>query len=397
MNAEIVSIGTELLLGEITDTNATWIARQLRDNGINMYYITAIGDNQERITKALRLGLERSDLIITTGGLGPTRDDVTRESVAAATDRELVFHQELLDIIAERFSKFGVQMTENNRQQAYVPADAVIFENPVGTAPCYMVESEKGMIISLPGVPREMKYMMEHRVLPFLREKMGMPAIIKARILHTAGIGESMLDDKIGEFMDQANPTVGLAAHSGQTDIRITARADTEADANALIAITEASIRERVEHFIYGVDGAKMDEALTRFLSDNNIQLVICEAGTSGQLSERLRAVSGAEDAVKAMVQYPDVDALQATMDIPGDSLRDIALECIEKLTAEQGASVGMSVLHRDGYAGLAIKTPGKVHNRELNLGTGTEAVNWAFQWGMGYIWSYLRMEETSS
>ncbi|NJL93145.1 MAG: CinA family nicotinamide mononucleotide deamidase-related protein, partial [Anaerolineae bacterium] len=262
INAEIISIGTEILLGEITDTNATRLARALRDVGVNLYFVTAVGDNLERITATLRHGLARSDLLITTGGLGPTKDDVTRQAVAAATGRELVFHQSLLDQIAARFQHFGVPMSDNNRQQALIPAGAQIIENPVGTAPCYILETDAGTIISLPGVPREMLYLLEHRVLPYLRQRMGLPAIIKARLLRVTGMGESTLDEHISAFMDQANPTVGLAAHSGQIDIRITARAADVAAADALIAETEAGIRALVGPYIFGTDQAMLDEAV---------------------------------------------------------------------------------------------------------------------------------------
>jgi nicotinamide-nucleotide amidase len=391
MNAEILSIGTEILLGEITDTNATWIARQLRDIGVNVFYVTAIGDNEGRITEALRHSLSRSDLIITTGGLGPTVDDVTRQSVAAATDRELVFHQDLLDHIAARFERFGVTMTNNNRQQAYVPADAIIIENPVGTAPCYIVESESGVVISLPGVPREMKYLMEHSVLPYLREKMGLPRIIKALILRTAGIGESSLDDQIGQFMTQSNPSVGLAAHSGQTDIRITARADNEADADALIAETEGKIRALVDRHIFGTDSDSLDAVVTRYLTENNLHLAVCEAGTNGSLGAQLQRVEDSEGALTLTESYPSVADLRQQHGMMDASLRDLAAHSAQAIIETGNAKVGMAVLHENGRAGLAIRTPHKDHSRELELGSDSEAVEWAFNWGLGYIWRYLK------
>ncbi|KAB2859734.1 MAG: CinA family nicotinamide mononucleotide deamidase-related protein, partial [Anaerolineae bacterium] len=252
MNAEIIAIGTELLLGEITDTNSTHIARTLRDIGVNLFYVTSVGDNLPRITQSIKLGLSRSDLVITTGGLGPTVDDMTRQAVADATGRPLEFRQDLLDQIAERFRRFGSRMSENNRQQAHIPAGAIPIENPVGTAPCYIVEDEQGIIISLPGVPSEMKFLLSQRVIPYLQEKMGQKGIIKALVLKTAGIGESLIDEKIADLMTYANPTVGLAAHTGQTDIRITARADTEAEADEMITKIEHIVRQRLGDFIYG-------------------------------------------------------------------------------------------------------------------------------------------------
>src|SRR5215475_450162 len=158
VNAEIIAIGTEILLGEITDTNSVHIARVLRDLGINLYFMTSVGDNEQRIADSIRIALSRADVVITCGGLGPTIDDMTRQGVAIATERDLVFHQDLLDKIAERFASFRAKMTENNQRQAYLPANATVIENPVGTAPSFIVEHHESVVISVPGVPREMKY-----------------------------------------------------------------------------------------------------------------------------------------------------------------------------------------------------------------------------------------------
>ena len=234
INAEIIAIGTEILLGEITDTNSVYIARLLRDIGLNLYYMTSVGDNEQRISDTIRIALSRAQVVITCGGLGPTIDDMTRQGVATATNRDLVFHQNLLDKIAERFTTFRAQMTDNNRRQAFLPAGAIVIDNPVGTAPSYIVEHEGKIIISLPGVPREMKFLMTESVTPYLREHFNLGnGTIKARVLRTAGIGESLLDSQIGNELLQANnPTVGLAAHTGQVDIRITAKADSETQAD---------------------------------------------------------------------------------------------------------------------------------------------------------------------
>ncbi len=228
LNAEVIAIGTEILLGDLTDTNSVFIARTLRDLGIDLFFMTSVGDNEKRIGDAIGIALSRAQIVITCGGLGPTIDDMTRQAVAAATGRGLTFHQELLDQIAERFKGFRSPMTENNRRQAYVPDNAVVIENPVGTAPCFAVEYGDQVVISLPGVPREMKYLLIEKVVPYLREHYGITGkIIKAKILKVAGIGESALDELIGkELLEAANPTVGLAAHSGQIDVRITAKAE---------------------------------------------------------------------------------------------------------------------------------------------------------------------------
>ncbi len=290
MNVEIVSIGTEILLGEIVDTNSASLARQLRDIGANIYFMTTVGDNRARIADALRTALGRADVVITTGGLGPTVDDVTRQGVADATNRKLEFRPELLAEIAERFRLFGSKMSDNNRVQAYIPAGSIPVYNRLGTAPCFIVEAAAGTIISLPGVPREMRDILAATVIPYLRERMGGKGIIKARVLRTAGIGESSLDSQIGDLMTASNPTVGLAAHTGQTDIRITARADSEAEADTLIAEAEAAIRERVGEHIYGVGEEKLETVFARQLNERGFSLAVSYTGPPGRtIIERLR------------------------------------------------------------------------------------------------------------
>ncbi len=230
MHAEIIATGSELLLGEVVDTNSTYIARQLRDIGLNLYFKTVVGDNEARMVEALSIALNRSDVIITTGGLGPTVDDVTRPAVARAVDRALVFRADLLDQIQARFRAYGVPMGENNRRQAYVPDGATPIENPVGTAPAFSVEHNGHIIISLPGVPREMEYLIEHAVLPYLKDKLALTDVIVIRTLHTVGQGESRIDEAIGDLETAANPTVGLSAKAGQVDIRIAAKATTRTE-----------------------------------------------------------------------------------------------------------------------------------------------------------------------
>ena len=226
MIAEIVTIGTELLLGEIVDTNSAHIAQQLTAIGVDHFFSTTVGDNLERIMSALRLALSRADVVITTGGLGRTVDDVTREAVGAVAWRELEFQPRLLEQIEGFFQRRGATMSPNNRRQAYVPAGAVIIENPVGTAPAFAVELDQKAIVSLPGVPHEMAYLLREVVLPYLSQRMGEHAVILVRQVHSVCIGESMVDQQITDLMHQRNPSVGTRAHPGQTDICITAKAD---------------------------------------------------------------------------------------------------------------------------------------------------------------------------
>jgi nicotinamide-nucleotide amidase len=291
MQAEIVIIGTEILLGEIIDTNAALLARMLRDAGIDLFYKTTVGDNEQRIVEVLDRALERCDVVVTSGGLGPTADDVTRQAVARATGRTLVYSAELEEQIAARFRGFGRTMTDNNRQQAWLPEGALPLPNPVGTAPCFLSEDVKGrgFVVSLPGVPRELEYMMTHAVLPLLVERAGGRKALKVRVLRTCAVGESNVDRVIRHLELMANPTVGLSAHAGQTDVRITAKADTEAEALALIAPVEAEIRKALGVAVYGVGDQSVADAVGRLLSDKGVALGVLDTVTDGLLAVELQ------------------------------------------------------------------------------------------------------------
>jgi nicotinamide-nucleotide amidase len=314
MHAELVMIGTELLLGEIVDTNANRLAIALRDIGLDLYYKTTVGDNETRITEILNRALDRSDVVITSGGIGPTVDDLTRQAVANATGRKLVYSDELEAQIAERFRRFGREMAENNKRQAYIPEEATPLSNPVGTAPCFLSEDRRGrgFVISLPGVPRELEYMMEHTVIPLLVARMGGPKVTKVRVLRTCAVGESNVDRAIGDLMTSANPTVGLAAHVGQTDVRIAAKADTEAEADALIAPMEAKLRERLGVAIYGVARETLPDVVGRLLTDRDLKLGVVDTLTNGQLAREL-IEAGYGDLIKSASSPADLaEALEA-------------------------------------------------------------------------------------
>ncbi len=290
-SAEIITIGTEILLGEIIDTNSSYLARQLRDNGVDVYRTTSIGDNVERIATAVREALQRADIVITTGGLGPTVDDPTREAVARAFGVETKYHEALWEQVCERFARFGRIPTENNQRQAYLPAGATPIENPVGTAPAFLVETggegRNSVLIALPGVPREMEHLLAHEALPRLRKRYNLSGVLKVRILHTAGVGESQIDARIGDLETLTNPTVGLAAHSGQVDVRITAKAETHGKATALIQKTEDEIRQRLGRWVYGADEETLEGLTLRMLAEKGWRLVVVEAGLEGKLVRR--------------------------------------------------------------------------------------------------------------
>ncbi len=286
--AEIITIGTELLLGEIVDANTPAIARALRGLGIDLYRTTTIGDNTNRIAEAVRQAVQRADIVITTGGLGPTVDDPTREALARATGVENEFRPELWEQVTARLSRFGRRPGENQKRQAYIPCGAIPIENPVGTAPAFIIESEQNAIIALPGVPREMETLLHEAVIPYLQKRYNLHEIIKVRLLHTSGVGESLIDEKIGDFERLANPTVGLAAHAGIVDVRIAAKAGSVGKADAMIAKVETQIRKHLGEAIFGADEDTLEGKALDALLHFGWNLVVVESGLDGALMQRL-------------------------------------------------------------------------------------------------------------
>ena len=286
--AELIAIGTELLLGEIQDTNTRYLARQLRDLGVDLYRSTTIGDNEERIAGAILEALQRSQIVITTGGLGPTVDDPTRNAVARALGVQSVFRPDLWEQIQARFQRFGRVASGNNQRQAYIPDGAIPVENPVGTAPSFICEVGAGCIACLPGVPREMEYLFLNAITPYLVKRYNLTGIIKARVLHVGGTGESVVDDLIGDLELLTNPTVGLLAHPGQVDIRITAKADSAAEADEKIAVIETEIRKRLGDSIFGADGDTLEAHARTVLESRQWKIAAFECNLNGELKGRL-------------------------------------------------------------------------------------------------------------
>lgn len=288
MRAEILTIGTELLLGEIVDTNTADLARAFRSIGADLFRTTTVGDNVERIAEAVRESMARSDVLLTTGGLGPTVDDPTREGIALALDVPLEFKPELWEQIQERFARFRRRPTENNRRQAHLPQGATAFENTVGTAPGFWAESGGHVVIALPGVPAEMRHLLEGDVLPFLRARFALEEVIEVRVLRTAGAGESWLDQRIADLERLSNPTVGVSAHPGRVDIRITAKGKGRGEAQELILPLEVELRRRLGEAVYGADGETLEHAVGEQLERHRWGLVVLEGGTDGALAAAL-------------------------------------------------------------------------------------------------------------
>ena len=385
MKAEIISIGTELLLGAIVDTNAVHISRQLAEIGIDLYHRVTVGDNEERIARCIEEALGRVDVVLCTGGLGPTVDDITRQAVARATDRELVLDEQMLGWIEERFRGWGHPMSENNRRQALMPQDAIAIENPVGTAPIFIVQDERGDVIVLPGVPHEMEYLMEHEVIPYLKRKLGRRELIKARVLRTVGIGESQVDVRIGDLMESANPTVGLAAHPGQTDVRIVAKATSEGEADRLIADMERQVRERLGEVIYGVGEETVAEVVARMLAERELTLGTVECGVDGIISRQIFDEPDGPTVLGNSLIVDRVEEAIGLLDLPRPQFRragDFSAKVARAAAREGRAFLGVDLCLAVWVPASIADDPRERQPMHIALDTGQKVISQAFQYG---------------
>jgi nicotinamide-nucleotide amidase len=290
MKAEVIAIGSELLLGQIVDTNTSYIAKRLAENGIELVQATTVGDDLHRMIEVIKEAIGRYPIVITTGGIGPTEDDLTREAIAEVFQRPLVFQLYLMEQIEAIFKRRGFRMSENNRKQAYIPEGAIPIENPKGTAPGFIVESNNGAIISIPGVPLEMEYLMENTVIPYLRKKFHIEhQIIRYKVLRACGLGESAIGLQIKDLMKESkNPSVGTLASIGDIKIRITAKADTPEEASTLIQKMEQEIRNRLGILIYGVDNDTLHGNVAKELERLSLTLSVVETYTGGIILQKL-------------------------------------------------------------------------------------------------------------
>jgi nicotinamide-nucleotide amidase len=375
MEAEIITIGTELLLGEIVDTNTRYIARSLREIGLDLYRTSTVGDNINRIAEEVRASMQRADAVITTGGLGPTIDDPTREGIAAAVGVETVFVPELWQQIEERFSGFGSVPTENNRRQAYIPAGAIPIENPVGTAPGFIVETDHSVVISLPGVPAEMQHLLVNNVIPYLKQRLGLQSIIKSRIVRTVGIGESMLDQLIEDLEKLHNPTVGLSAHPGRVDIRITAKAKTDQEADRMISSVEATLEDRIGSAIYGKDDQTLESVVVDLLKDKGFRLALLEAGTDGALAASLAEFPEIIASGQILSEADSEEALSAALIVDMGNAPAQAGLLLAMQPSREGSTVTIQVLLPDNE-----HTEHKSYEAHF-VNMKTRAVSYALHW----------------
>jgi len=294
MIVEIVSTGTELLLGQIVNTNAPYLARKLNEIGFDAVYQTTVGDNRTRMSNVLAIALERADIVITSGGLGPTQGDITKEVSAELLGRELQLHEESLEHIRSFFARRRLTMTQNNIRQAMIHEGAIVVTNHRGTAPGVIIEHEGKTIIHLPGPPIELEYMFEQAIIPFLANRFGVQGVIISKVLRTIGLGESTMEERIRDYiLAQNNPTIALLARSGEIHVRMTAKSYSEVAAKMLIDELELKIRERIEDHIFGIDEQSLEQIVGEMLATRKLSISLAESCTGGAVTARLTDVPG--------------------------------------------------------------------------------------------------------
>lgn len=295
LSAEIIAVGTEILLGEITNTDAVTVAQALSELGINAYYQTVVGDNPERLLECILTAKERSDIIITTGGLGPTFDDLTKQVAADAFGKKLVLSDEALKKIERYFTKLGRKMTENNARQAYLPEGCTVFENDWGTAPGCAIEDGGKILIMLPGPPRECIPMVKYRMVPYLKKLSD--AHLVSHGIHIYGMGESEVESKISSFAEEmTNPTLAPYAKDGEVLLRVTGKAQTEEEADAITRPVIERVEKILGDVVYGVDVPSLHAAAFELLREKKLTLATAESCTGGLCAKLITDISGASE-----------------------------------------------------------------------------------------------------
>jgi nicotinamide-nucleotide amidase len=386
LRAEIISVGTELLLGEIIDTNAAFLSQELAALGIELYHRTTVGDNEQRLKQALIEALARADLVVTSGGLGPTADDLTKETVAAVLGLPLVLDRPSLLWIKEYFARMNKEMTVNNQKQAMIPAGGEALPNANGTAPGVLICKGEKVVVCLPGPPRELIPMFRSYVLPYLRTKSR--GVIHSRVLRLCGVGESELVEEIADLLtDQTNPTLAPLASEGELRLRITARAQSEREAEALIGELEAKLRARLGHWIYGTDDDTLEAVVVKLLRTRGETLAVAESCTGGLLANRITDVPGASAVLeRGLVTYSN-RAKEELLQVPaavivahGAVSGEVARYMAEGVRMSAGTDWGIGITGIAGPGGGSREKPvGLVYYALVGPGVNlVQKVHWS-------------------
>lgn len=419
-SVEIVTIGTEILLGQLIDTNSSHIARTLADGGIDVFAKHSVGDNTARLAAMLEGALERADGAITTGGLGPTVDDLTKDAVAAAVGTTLALHEPSITSIEERLAAFGRSgpLTENNRRQAILPVGGVVMTNAHGTAPGFIALRADGKFVAcMPGVPSEMRAMLADSLMPWLRERFGVRDAIFTRTLHTIGIPESEVDRRIESlFRELVNPKIAVLAHTAQVDVKIMAKAADRAAADALIAPVEADLRNRIGAGIYGVDDETLAHAIVDRIATLGATLGCAESITGGAIADAIVRVPGASRCFFGGIVAYDNTVKEALLDVPHATLvahgavsEEVAAAMARGACERLGATFGLATTGIAGPTGATADKPvglvyialaergGPVDVRRVTLpGSRDEVRRRALMFALNLIWRRLEGDQKS-
>jgi nicotinamide-nucleotide amidase len=362
-SAEIITIGTEMLLGDLVDTNTAWLSARLATLGVGVYRHTTVGDNRERIIAVLKETASRADLVVTTGGLGPTSDDVTNECLSIVTGRGMVEYPEARKHVDEMFRKFGRKPTPNNYKQALFPEGTELIPNPLGTAMGALLEADGTLFATLPGVPSEMKRMFEDTLEPLIRDRS--EGSIISKTLWFAGIGESALAEQVQDFLDAADPTVAPLAGQGKVRLRITTRAATQEEAEKKIAPVEREILSRLDDYYFGEGEETLEGAVGRLLKEKGATLALAESCTGGLLAKRLTDIAGSSAYFKeGFVTYSN-ESKERLLGVPRATLLEhgavsepVARKMAEGARRIAGADYGLSVTGIAGPDGGTKEKP---------------------------------------
>jgi len=366
MIIELVSTGTELLLGEIINTNAPYLAKRLNELGFNVLFQTTVGDNRNRMAHVLQTAVTRADIIITTGGLGPTQGDITKEITAQVSGRLLFLDDSSVQRIRCMFAKHHRNMPESNMRQAMMPEGAIVVANDRGTAPGVILETPTATFINLPGPPHEMEGMFEQAIVPYLQNRFSVQGVIISKILHTYGIGEASLEEEIKDYiLTQSNPTIALLVRNGEIIVRITASAAEEAIAQTMISNLEEKIRDRIGNYVFGTGADTLELVTARMLGAKNLSIALAESCTGGLVTTRLTDIAGSSAYLKGSVICYSNEIKVSLVDVPETVLA--AHGAVSSQTAECMASgvrkrcatdIGMGITGIAGPTGATPKKP---------------------------------------
>ena len=366
--AEIIAVGTEILLGNIANTDAQMLSQSLSTLGVNVFWHTVVGDNPQRLREALDIARHRADIILTTGGLGPTYDDLTKQTICAAFGQKLVLHEDILeDIRAFYQSALHVPMPENNTQQAELPEGCTVFDNPVGTAPGCAFEAEGVHVIMLPGPPSECRPMFQFRAVPYLQQFS--EGVIASHTLKLFGIGESAMESQLREQMNaMANPTLAPYAKEGECELRVTAKAATQEEAQALLLPTVDKLKEHFGPLVYGVDVPSLEFVLEGLLKEKGLTLGTAESCTGGLMAKRLTDLSGASQVFKGGIVSYTNEVKHNVLGVPQELLDQYG--AVSAPVAEAMAEGARRVLGCDiGLSSTGVAGPDK-DDRGNEVGT---------------------------